>query len=33
VRVAWLRYRFRRIVRKVNRELEVDHPWPPGRRR
>ena len=28
VRVAWLRYRFRRIVRKVNRELEVDHPWP-----
>ena len=28
VRVAWVRYRFRRIVRKVNRELEVDHPWP-----
>ena len=28
VRVAWVRYRFRRIVRKVNRELEVNHPWP-----
>lgn len=28
VRVAWLRYRFRRIVRKVNREMEIDHPWP-----
>jgi len=28
VRVAWVRYRFQRIVRKVNRELEVEHPWP-----